>query len=301
VILGSLLINSNQTLTINKGCRIYIHADAPIVVDGSLLVNGLKDTVDRVSFQGDRRDEPYKNFPASWPGIFFRATSKDNTLNYAIIKNAYQGIGLIDPSPNANPKLVLNECIIDNAYDAGVVTVNSSLRARNCLISNCGKNLLLTKGGNYQFTHSTVVTYSNQYIDHRDPVLLITNYVTVNNVPVTANLDALFRNCIFWGNDGIVDDEINVAKQGSNNFNVKFDKCLYKAKNDPANSVLTDPIRNEDPLFDSIDVSARVFDFHISNSQAPGINRGAVTVFLKDLDDKNRNVGLPDLGCYEQQ
>jgi len=36
VILGSLLVNTNQTLTINKGCRIYVHADAPIVVDGSL-------------------------------------------------------------------------------------------------------------------------------------------------------------------------------------------------------------------------------------------------------------------------
>ena len=41
VILGSLLVNPNQTLTINKGCRIYVHADAPIVVDGSLVVNGL--------------------------------------------------------------------------------------------------------------------------------------------------------------------------------------------------------------------------------------------------------------------
>ena len=30
VILGSLTVNSNQTLTINKGCRIYVHADAPI-------------------------------------------------------------------------------------------------------------------------------------------------------------------------------------------------------------------------------------------------------------------------------
>lgn len=42
VILGSLLINTNQTLTINKGCRIYVHADAPIVVNGTLTVNGLK-------------------------------------------------------------------------------------------------------------------------------------------------------------------------------------------------------------------------------------------------------------------
>ena len=100
VILGSLLINANQTLTINKGCRIYVHADAPIVVDGSLLVNGLKDTVDRVYFRGDRLDEPYKDYPASWPGIFLRSTAKDNIFNYAIIKNAFQAIGIQDPAPN---------------------------------------------------------------------------------------------------------------------------------------------------------------------------------------------------------
>ena len=104
VILGSLLINANQTLTINKGCRIYVHADAPIVVNGTIQVNGLKDTVDRVYFRGDRLDEPYKDYPASWPGYFSSATSKDNVFNYAVIKNAYQAIGITDPSPNANPK-----------------------------------------------------------------------------------------------------------------------------------------------------------------------------------------------------
>jgi hypothetical protein len=37
-----------------------------------------------------------------------------------------------------------------------------------------------------------------------------------------------------------------------------------------------------------------------ANGQAPGINKGAVTGVLKDLDDNNRNIGLPDLGCYEK-
>ena len=97
----------------------------------------MKDTIDRVYFRGDRLDAPYKDYPASWPGIFFRSSSHDNEFNYAVIKNAYQALGVQDPSPNANPKLTLNECIIDNAYDAGIITVNSSVTARNCLISNC--------------------------------------------------------------------------------------------------------------------------------------------------------------------
>jgi len=300
VILGSLLVNNNQTLTINKGCRIYVHADAPIVVDGTLLINGLKDTLDRVSFQGDRRDDPYKDFPASWPGIFFRANSKDNVFNYALIKNAYQGIGLIDPSPNSNPKLVLNESVIDNAYDAGIVTVNSSLRARNCLISNCGKNLVLTKGGNYQFTHCTVATYSNQFIDHRDPVLLLTNYITVNSVPVSVNLDAVFRNCIFWGDNGLVDDEVIVLKNGATAFNVNFDHVLWKVQNAPQNVITSQIINNQNPRFDSIDIPKNYFNFRLKNDSPAkdvGVNAGVIT----DLDGKPRSVGAPDLGCFEKQ
>jgi hypothetical protein len=135
-------------------------------------------------------------FQADGPGIYFRSASKDNVFNYAVIKNAYQALAVLDPS--TNPKLTLNECIIDNAYDAGIIAINSSIRARNCLVSNCGKNLILAKGGDYQLLHCTVASFSNSYILHRDPVLFVSNYVLVNNSPVTANLSALFRNCIFW-------------------------------------------------------------------------------------------------------
>ena len=103
------------------------------------------------------------------------------------------------------------------------------------MISNCGKNVILVKGGDYQFTHCTVASFSNSYILHRDPVLYVSNYVLVNNSPVTANLTALFRNCIFWGEDGTVEDEVVVAKSGNTTFNVNFDYNLWKVKNTPAN------------------------------------------------------------------
>ncbi len=300
VILGSLIVRNNQTLTINKGCRIYIHTDAPIVVEGTILVNGLKDTADRVYFRGDRLDDPYKDFPASWPGIFFQPTAKDNVFNYAVIKNAYQAIALQDPAPNANPKIVLNECIIDNAYDAGIISINSSARARNCLISNCGKNVFLVKGGDYQFTHCTVVTYANRYIEHRNPVLVVSNFISINNTPVTANLNAVFRNCIFWGENGIVDDEVVVAKSGATPFNVNFDYNLWKVLNTPANITSTQIINNQSPLFDSISTSTNYYDFRLKTG-SPAINKGVNTGVVTDLDGKPRPVGLPDLGCFEKQ
>lgn len=296
VILGSLGINANTTLTINKGCRIYVHADAPIVVDGSLVVNGLKDTVDRVYFRGDRMDDPYKDYPASWPGIFFQAGSKDNVLTYAVIKNAFQAIGILDPSPNANPKLTLNECVIDNAYDAGIVSLNSSIRARNCLISNCGKNLLLAKGGDYQFTHCTVVTYANRFIDHKDPVLTLSNFANSSS----ANLTATFRNCIFWGENGLVNDEVVVLKNGTTTFNVNFDYNLWKVQTPPANITSNQIINNQAPQFDSISTSTNYYDFRLKTG-SPAINKGVNAGVATDLDGKPRAVGLPDLGCFEKQ
>lgn len=144
-------------------------------------------------------DEPYKDFPGSWPGIIFNTSSKDNVLNYAVIKNAYQAIALQDPSSNANPKLTLNECIIDNAYDAGIIALNSSIKAVNSLISNCGKNIFLIKGGTYDFSHCTAVTYANRFIEHKAPVLLLSNFISVNNTPVTENLSAVFSKLYFLG------------------------------------------------------------------------------------------------------
>lgn len=298
VILGGLQINTGASLTIAAGCKIYAHADAPVLVDGTLIVNGTK--ASPVIFSGDRLDNYYKDLPASWPGIYFRNTSKDNLLQFATIKNAYQAVVAIGTSVNANPKVILHQCIIDNAYDAGILCAGSSLQADNSLISNCGSNINLSYGGNYTFTHCTVATFSNLFIAHKNPVLYLANFASQNGTVVTADLNASFRNCIFWGDAGLVNNEVVVTKQGSNAFTVLFDKNLYRGA-DPANSSLNANIINADPLFERIDITKNIYDFRITNTTAPGVNKGAATGFLKDLDDNNRNIGLPDMGCYEKQ
>jgi hypothetical protein len=303
VILGYLHINNGTTLTINKGSRIYAHADAPVVVDGTLKVNGEKDTADRVYFRGDRLDDPYKDYPAAWPGIYFRTTSYDNELNYTVIKNAYQAVAVQDPSVNASPKVVLNETIIDNAYDAGIISLNSNIKAVNCLISNCGKNLVLAQGGNYEFINCTVASYSNNFILHKEPVLYVSNYVVVNNVAIPKDLTAVFQNNIFWGENGSVDDEVVVTKDAGAGFNVTFDSNLWKVETDPATvgAVVTGALNNQSPEFDSIDVSKRYYDFHLRTKNSPALNIGTITPVSIDLDGNSRPVGLPDLGCYEKQ
>ena len=299
LILGSLFVNAGKTLTITKGCRIYMHADAPVIVDGTLQVNGLKDTIDRVTFSGDRLDEPYKDYPASWPGIYFLSNSKDNQINFGMIRNAYQAIGVIDPSVNANPKLILNETIIDNGYDAGIISSNSSIRGRNCLISNCGKNLALTKGGNYLFTHCTVVSYSNRYISHKEPVLQLSNFGYSNNTLVSADLNAVFKNCIFYGEGGLVAEEVVIIKNGNTAFNVSFDYGLWRMGSIPVN-VTSNQMINQSPLFEKVDAFNNSWNFHLTSS-SPAVNKGTNAGVITDLDGKPRPVGLPDLGCFEKQ
>jgi hypothetical protein len=299
VIIGAVAVAADVTLTINPGVKIYAHANAPFIVDGTLQVNG--NVSNKVVFTGDRLDEPYKNFPGSWPGIYFRGPSKNNVLHYAEIKNAYQAVTVTDPSSNANPKLVLHQCIIDNAFKSGVFCSNTSVEANNTLISNCANNIVAQSGGTYSFVHCTVASYSTSYLAHKTPVLSLANFATQSNSPVTNNLQANFTNCIFWGDNGFIDNEIVVSKQGNTVFNVTFTNCLYRAATDPPNTNLFAAIKNQDPLFDSIDAGKKYFDFRVTRNQAPGVNKGTATPFLYDLDNNARAVSLPDLGAYEKQ
>ncbi len=295
VILGGLVVDSNIALTINKGTRIYCHADAPIIINGTLKVNG--DTSNRVTFRSDRLDPGYRDYPGSWPGIYFNSSSKDNVLNYAIIQNAFQGIITQLPSSNSNPKVTLNECIIDNIYDAGILCLNSSLNARNCLISNCGNNIEIGAGGTYNFTHCTVVTYGSSFIQHKNPVLFISNS---NGPSQQLPFAAVFRNCIFYGEGGTAEDEIVVDKKGTAAFALNFQNSLYRSgKTDHVqNYTFSNVIKNQPPQFDSIDASRRIFNFKLG-AGSPALGK-ALPGLMFDLDGKPRG-STPDIGCYERQ
>ncbi len=297
VILDGLQIGSTGSLTINAGTKIYCHANAPIIVDGKFVCNGTK--TQPIIFTGDRLDDPYKNFPASWPGIYFRATSKDNLLQFTTVKNAYQAVVVLQPSVNANAKLTLKQSVITNAYDAGLFCNNGSVVAENCLFSNNARNIYIEKGGNYSFTHCTVAAYSNNFVLHQKPAAYLSD-IDANNQPTP--LTATLRNCIIYGDAGFVPNDLEIIKTGNNAVNVNIVHCMYRATTDPTNTVFTQSIKNINPSFDSIDVTNQYYDFRITkNALAPGINKGITTPLLKDLDNNNRNIGIPDIGAYEKQ
>ena len=84
VILGGVLVDTNAILTVKEGTKIYLHADAPFLVNGTLIAEGTNQ--EKIVFAGDRLDPDYIDFPASWPGIYFSGSSKENNLKFTIIK-----------------------------------------------------------------------------------------------------------------------------------------------------------------------------------------------------------------------
>ncbi len=299
VILGGIQVDTGATLTLQPGTRVYLHANAPFLVAGTLIASGTR--ADSIVFNGDRLDPVYSGLPASWPGIYFGQTSQNNYLKHVLIENAYQGLIADGPAANGAAKLTLTQCILSNIYDAGVLGLNSSIHADNCLIYNCGSNINLALGGTYRFLFCTVASYSNYLMSHTTPVLQVSDAALNGNTLLTAPLNAFFQNCIFWGDDGSVPDEISVSRQGTASYSLVFDHVLYRQTNAPANAVFNSCLLNEDPRFDSIGVAANYYDFHFNHHPgSPALNSGAATNLPVDLDDQPRSNGVPDLGCYEK-
>lgn len=300
VITGNFRIDTTASLQINAGTKIYVKANTPFIVDGTLKIYGTYDQP--VIFRGDRMDEYYRDIPGGWQGIRFRNTSTDNAATFAYFKNAYQAIRLESPSINANPKLILHQCIIDNAFDAGIYSINSSVVSDNSLISNCTYNIKAEGGGDYTFTHGTFATYTTNFLYHTKPGIYLSDSYELNGVSTSNDLTANFTNCIIWGDNSSLESEMEIIKNGNTICTVTLDHSLLKAQTDPPHTNFISVIRNEDPLFDSIDAYNKYFDFRINNYPAsPVINQGIITFYTTDLDNNNRNAGLPDLGCYEKQ
>ncbi len=66
----------------------------------------------------------------------------------------------------------------------------------------------------------------------QQPVLQLFNYFTDNGHNQTLAMNALFQNCIFWGDGGNVDNEIAIDKQGTSAFSATFDHVFYKTKDE---------------------------------------------------------------------
>lgn len=285
VIYGSATIAAGCTLTVDKGVRILSHKAAKINVNGTLLVNGIKDST--VKFLGDNLDQSFADLPGQWGGIVFASGSKNNSIVFALIRNAATAIKM-NPEIDGDtiPELLISNTIIENNSKNAIEAIATDLYLKNTLVDNCAGYIVSAKrGGNYYFDFCTMANYS-YFFFRSEPSVLLSNTDSLGN----GNMTARFRNSIVWGDKT---EEFSLVNNGTSGFNVSFDHSLLKSK---LSFTATANILNQDPDFSN----DRQFDFHIADGSSPAVNAAAVIpAIADDLENKSRGT-QPDIGAYEK-
>jgi hypothetical protein len=302
LIYNSILVDSLCTLTINPGCKIHFHKGSALLVKGTLIVNG--DRNNKVVFQGDRLEAFYANAPDQWYGIWLMNGSRDNTINGAVIKNAFIGIRADTMNYSANPTLSISNSQVTNHAAACLYGVGSRIRAWNTIFANAGQYVAaLAIGGDYNFYHCTFANYWT-FDNRQTPTLLINNYYKdINEVIQTRPLDsANFYNCIIYGDK---EEELKLDRSTNTGppFRYKFHHCNLKTQvSTPATNFIS-PVVNDPVYFRN----PGNFDFR-PGSLSNAINRGdmnVITTFLNgnlnlDFAGLSRITdGPPDNGAFE--
>ncbi len=308
VVIGSALVEEGATLTILPGCRIYMHADSRLVVEGTLLAEGTKE--DSIVFQGDRLDRAYfgnRGLPGEWGGLYFGSRSAGSRLTHVILQNGGNtALGappaLIQLAPDsvrnlAAPQLSLDRVTIRRSLGFGILSFGGTLRAENCLVYSCGAQALAAfEGGDVRATHCTFALRPTVDVAHSDaPAVALLNYFDISNTEYRSRpLSATLTNCIVWGT---LDDEIVCAKKGGDAFTVRLDHCVLKTKTASAIPGEVVQIANvfNDPLFADWEK-----EDHRLKPGSPARDAGKSADVSLDLDDLPR-AATPDIGCYEGQ
>lgn len=310
VIIHGALVLPGNTLTIPAGCRIYMHADSRLFVEGTLKINGTKS--DSVIFQGDRIDRNYfgyEGYPGEWGGIAFLSPSTGNEMHYAIVTNCGNGAGGWYPagvfvgmdSSGNKADVFLDHTIISNSIGYGLMSLGGKVTAENCLVHTCGAEALaLVQGGVYDFKNCDFIVYGNDKVSHiQEPTGAILNYLQIDDTHyIGGDMNAKLTNCVIFGS---LDNELVCDKKDGFAYNVTLDHCLIKDGGTAidASVLQTGCIFNGDPKFGDY----TKFDFH-ATAGAPMIDAGTNVNFTglpNDLDDKPRAHNTIDIGCFEYQ
>jgi hypothetical protein len=314
VIFGYAIVDSEAKLTINPGCRIYMHQNARLFVDGTLDARGTKQ--DSIIFQGDRLDRAYfgyEGYPGEWGGIYFTQRSKNNWLEHVILKNGgntAQGApaAMIEVAPDTvagRPKaqLTLKKVIIENSIGYGLLSFTGWIEAENCLIHSCGASALaLVQGGTYRLNQCTITTYGNNKIAHNDnPAAVLLNYYPKSPTEIdVARLDAELRNCVIVGSltDEFVADSTYAAPAS-----VVLKGCVLKTSDSKIRPWVSrvqniQYISSGTAAYDSLFRSVSRSDYHPA-STSPLFNGGVSLTVSDDLEDNSRT--KPDVGCYRYE
>lgn len=297
LIYNSLSVAKDATLNIKEGVTFFMRNNAVIEVNGTVKAEGTVESP--VIFRGSRFDNieadiPYDNVPGQWEGITFHSGSYNNSLQSVVIKNATKGI-TFTASDTQYKKAELKNIIVQNSSEYGMQAVNCKIDIENGLFANAAGSVVSLSGGEYSFTHCTMVNYYRWSARQAESIWLNNTYG--NEIYPLTKCDII--NSIIYGS---VSKEIALKGIGSSDFNYTFHNCLIKGTQSSDNH-FTDVIWNTDPVFKDIN-SSGIYSYNFElQASSPAIgkaDKNYSSLIPFDLKGVSRlNDSAPDIGCYE--
>lgn len=236
VLYNDVMVPAGVTLRIKPGTRVYAHAGATLIVQGTLLVNSPADyspgtsntdtvkasNANIVRFSGDRSGEAqYATAPGQWAGIRLDASSHGNIIRYAQIQNATFGLLLYNPTNvSPRPDVRLQNSVIRYIsganvsfagaqsplpYGAGVLSVGGQATIENTLFTDCYEYAVLgIGGGDYSLNYCTIANYPASAGVRSTASLTFTN-VAADGKAKNPGPTLTLKNSVVWGS---ISDEL---------------------------------------------------------------------------------------------
>lgn len=249
VLYGTVVVPAGCTLRIKPGTRIYGHAGAALVVEGTLLVNSLTDyapgtsatdtvkagNANRVRFSGDRSGEAqFATAPGQWLGIVLDASSRGSVIRYAQIQNATFGVLLYNPEDRqpVRPDVLIQNSVIryisgsDASFaglstltanikligglpGAGILSLSGKATVENTLFSDCYEYAVLGYGGGDYSLNYCTIANYPFASAVRNTPSLGFTNVSAIDTSRRNTLSLKLTNSIVWG---LIEDELVLAK-----------------------------------------------------------------------------------------
>jgi hypothetical protein len=283
-------IDSNLNLTIPQGTDVYCHKNSILLVyKSSIDIQGQLNN--EVTFQGDRLENFYDDVSGQWWGIRM-IEAQTSTINYATIINGSVGLQ-VDSTQDPLTLTLTNTRIENSAFFNLNTNAGPNIVVENCLFADAGLyGVFLFAGGTYDFRHCDFVNYWTG--SRGGPAFAIkTWYVYEGITYVRPVLNSRFDNCVMYGS---IDKEHEVDTIPGAAFDCIFNHCLIKRDETFAYSNYQSVTWNTDPLF----IAPGDRDFHFGAGS--GLDNVGDPVFAIpiDLEGVARNMGSPDIGCFEK-
>ena len=312
VFYSNIVVRNNATLTVSEGARIHMYHNTSVFVHdgGSLHINGSGYDENRVIIAGSRLDDDYVNRPGQWGVIRICQDAGESWIKNAEIKNGTIGCYLGGPfianvfDVSLTPKLTVENSIITNMNQYGLLLQAGETKVSNSEISDCGEIAVFNYiGGKCDILHSTIANY---FSGRSTVSMALTNHVTddLNKIYFQKPLEFSMQNSILYGS---YQTELVLNSKDGVPFDVNFNTCLIRAEEGKDldltdTDIFTDCIFNEDPLFVR-KYESRTSDYQLDTlSAAQNVANPTFSGQVPtDLNGLSRSAdGLPDLGAYER-